>query len=245
MFIYKTTTSKILTALFILIIVIFNTVNTGEIYPAPAFSQKGGMINKGEISTYLRTNDEYTSFSTFLLGFRFAKSDKIQSAFEAGAGIDVFLANYLVYFRLFNSKSDKLFIGLRLRSGFKNQKTKITFKNSKFDIDTDRTSIYTAPEFTFAIRFGERKQHALYYTTYFRFDYSSKHKKELEIFFSPIHLGYEKRYGKNEEWNFAFESGIYFPINGVPDSEWVNFPNLFNFGIYRRFDKNKPLKIRD
>lgn len=43
----------------------------------PVFLQKGGMLRVGEHSFYLRTNDEWTGFSTVLAGYRFG--DKFYS----------------------------------------------------------------------------------------------------------------------------------------------------------------------
>lgn len=204
----------------------------------PVFHQKGGMLNKGQWSFYFRTNDEYTSFSTLLLGFRLGHNKWFQTAYEGGLGISTYLFNYLMYFRVYSSKNDRFFAGLRLRSGYKWQSTDIDwFENDH--IKTRRSSLYTAPELTFSFRVGKEKRHSIFLTTYFRFDYSFLKRQGYSpwnIWAAPVHLGYEFRFKKHKNWSFAFDTGFYLPVNDIHPDEWINFPNLLNFGFYRVFN---------
>lgn len=210
------------------------------------FSQKGGMLVTGDHSLYLRTNDEWTGFSTFYFGYRYAVSDWFNFAVEGGISAvpHVYLVGLLMYFKFYESPNNRLFIGLRTRSGYK-------FQNSDFSTDgwadfvgedylvLYRHSIYLASDFTISIRFGKEKRYSIYYSIYPRFDFgfAGDVDPQTHFLFSPIVLGYEVRFGKKRRWNFAIEAGYAFPIpwDSIPKTEWVNFPSLANFGFYFRW----------
>ena len=68
----------------------------------PVFCQKGGMMRTGEHSFYLRTNDEWTGFSTFKLGYRYAVTDYFNIAIEGGASPipHVYIGALLLHFKI-------------------------------------------------------------------------------------------------------------------------------------------------
>ena len=200
---------------------------------SPSFSQKGGMIPKGSHSVYLRTNDEFTSFSTLLAGYRFGMTDHFQFAVEGGIGIGVYIGAIVLHFKLYETPNDLFFIGFRSRNGFKYQDTYINFGKGNV-LDDERLGFYFAQDLTFALRFGDNRKMAVYYTLYTLFD-TDIQGGPLEIYFSPVHVGFEVRFGKRDQWSFAVETGYFFPINDVADTSWVNFPNLGNMGLYYRF----------
>jgi hypothetical protein len=197
-----------------------------------SFSQKGGMIPRGSIQFYLRTDDQYTSFSTLFVGVRYGMFDRFQIAVEAGAGIGVILTGLLTYTELYEATNDRFFLGLRTQTGFKWQDTYLKLGNAL--LDDERRGFYISTDLTAALRLGEQKRHVLYYSIYPFFDIDIT-GKPLEIYFSPIHLGYEFAFKNHPEWSFAIETGYFFPLNDVPDTSWVNFPNLANVGLYYHF----------
>lgn len=198
------------------------------------FGQKGGMIPKGTFQIYLRTNDEFTGFSTLLFGFRYGAFNKFQFAIEGGLGVNTYIIGLLTFTKLYESRSRTIFIGMRTRTGFKHQNTHIELGNAI--LDDKRTGFYIATDFTTAFRLGKEKRHVLYYSIYPMFDIDIK-GNPLEIYFSPIHIGYEFAFKSNPKWTFAIESGYFFPLNEVPDTSWFNFPNLANIGFYHTFLK--------
>jgi hypothetical protein len=204
------------------------------------FSQKAGMIPYGSHSFYLRTNDEFTGFSTFFLGYRYGLSDFFQIGFEGGIGIQVYLASLVLHFKLFESPDYRFFIGIRNRSGFKYQNTYLEL--GKTLLDDERLGFYIATDLTFAVRFGENKRRSVYFTVYPLFDIDVT-GRPVEIYLAPIHLGYELIFKRNQNWSFAIEAGIFLALNDVPETNYfyisrnlkrVGFPNLANIGFYYR-----------
>ncbi len=217
--------------LFLLIFVFLPFILFSESSDDVYFSQKGGMHPVGSHSFYFRTNDEFTGFSTLLLGYRYGLSEYFQFAIEGGVGINTYLASIVLHLKLYESDSNFLFIGLRSRNGFKYQNVFIRLGNAV--LDDNRLGFFTAFDLTFALRLGSDKRFALYYSLYPMFDFDIT-GQPTEIYFSPIHLGYEVRFRKNPKWSFAIEAGYFFAVNDVPDTSWFNFPNLGNMGFYYR-----------
>lgn len=212
----------------------------------PTFSQKGGMLLPGDHSFYSRTNDEWTGFSTFYLGYRFGVSRSFNIGVEGGfsAVPYVILANVLLYFRLFETPNRFFFLGLRIRAGYK-------YQDSDFSSDfwsgivgdnyltLQRNGIFVAADLTAAFRFGREKRHVFYYSLYPRLDFDFFNvENRVWVLFSPGMIGYEFRFGYNLRWSVAIESGYTFPIpwNSIPTGQWVNFPSLANIGIYYRIE---------
>lgn len=212
----------------------------------PVFMQKGGMMGAGEHAFYIRTNDEWTGFSTFLVGYRFGVNKAFNIAVEGGASPipHVYLASVILHFKLFETKNRFFFIGLRIRAGYK-------YQDSDFSVGlwprvvgnnyltVKRNGFYLAPDLTFAFRFGPYRRFCLYHTIYPRFDFDLFNKEEaIWVLFSPIMAGFEVRFPKKRfRWSFAVEAGYTFPIpwNGIPAGKWVNFPSLANVSFSYRF----------
>lgn len=213
----------------------------------PAFMQKAGMMRVGEHAFYLRTNDEWTGFSTFFLGYRYAVNEYFNFGVEGGVSAipHVYLAAIHLHFKIFESKNKFFFVGLRTRLGYRYQDSDFSggiWPSIVGDnyLTLRRNGIYFAPDFTAAFRFGKKyRRHALYYSIYPRIDIDFVDKYNPVYFlFSPIMLGYEVRFPKkNFRWSFAIEGGYTFPIpwNGVPAGKWVNFPSLANISFNYRF----------
>ena len=195
------------------------------------FSQKAGMNPVGSHSIYFRTNDEFTGFSTLLVGYRYGLSEYFQFALEAGIGIQTYIGSIILHLKLYESDNNFFFLGLRSRNGFKYQDVFIEL--GKAVLDDNRLGFFTALDLTAAFRPGNEKRHSLYYSIYPMFDFDIT-GRPTEIYFSPIHFGYEFRFRKNERWSFAIEAGYFFAANDVPDTNWFNFPNLANIGSYYR-----------
>ena len=87
----------------------------------PVFVQKSGMIRPNTHSFYLRSNDEWTGFTTLIAGYRCGVNAGFNIAVEAGYSLvpQVYLANMLFHFTLFETKNRLFFLGLRLRFGYK------------------------------------------------------------------------------------------------------------------------------
>jgi hypothetical protein len=192
-----------------------------------AFSQKGGMLPEGAIQFYLRTDDQFTSFSTLMVGIRYGLFDRFQVALETGAGIGVFLVAALTYTEIYETPDRSMFYGLRTITGFKWQDTLIRF--TKAVLDDERTGFYIQTDLTAALRLGEKKNQLIYYSLYPLFDIDVT-GRPVEIYFSPVHFGYEVAF--NPEWSFAIEAGYFFPLNDVPKTSYFNFPDLANMGLY-------------
>ena len=208
------------------------------------FSQKGGMLLRGEHSLYLRSNDEWTGFSTFFLGYRYGATDFFQIAFEAGASAipHVYLGAVLTYWRFYESPNKFLFIGLRTRTGYRYQDSDFS-PNGPVSIGNNyltlrRNGIYMAFDFTIAFRFGRDRRHTLYYSIYPRIDIDFVDSaNRVYVMFSPVMLGYEFRWRRYPNWSFAIEGGYTFPLpwSSIPHGRWPNFPSLGNIGFYRRW----------
>ena len=78
----------------------------------PVFLQKGGMLRVGEHSFYIRTNDEWTGFSTTLAGYRFGVSEAFNIAIEGGLSPIpyVFIAAVLLHFKLYETPNKFFFL---------------------------------------------------------------------------------------------------------------------------------------
>jgi hypothetical protein len=207
-----------------------------------SFSQKGGMIPEGAFQIYLRTNDEFTGFSTFLVGFRYGWFEKFQVGAEVGVGIKVYLAGIVTYTEFYESDNRRFFTGLRTRTGFKYQNTRIKLGNAL--LDDNRVGFYIATDFTAALRLGDDLRRVIYYTFYPFFDIDVR-GYPIEIYLSPVHLGFESVFKRNHNWSFAYEAGLFFPLNDVPETSYfyihpnakgLAFPNLGNIGFYYTFD---------
>lgn len=222
----------------------------------PVFAQKGGMLRVGEHSFYLRTNDEWTGFSTIIIGYRYGVSKAFNIALEGGVSPIpyVFLGALVLHFKLFETKNKLFFLGMRMRFGYKYQEhTDAMWEsilNVKNYLGVKRNGLYFAADLTAAFRFGKMNQYCFYYSIYPRFDFDFFDKEyPIYILFSPVMIGFEIRYGRQMRWSFAIESGYTFPIpwNGVPAGKWVNFPSLanvsFNYRFGDKFYKDKSMRI--
>lgn len=212
-------------------------------YGAVVFTQKGGLLEKGDLSVYLRTNDEWTGFSTFYLGFRFQPLTWANFAVEIAASPipHVYLGGFNIQMELYETPEKWVFIGMRLRSGFKYQDSDFTgwFPDFPNYLTLQRSSIYLAADFTISFRIGKEKRHSIYYSIYPRWDFSLASDDMYPVFFlfSPVMIGYEVRFGTRRRWNFAIEAGYAFPIpwDSVPEGMWVNFPSLANITLSYRW----------
>ncbi len=213
-------------------------------YEYPVFVQKGGMMEKGNHALYLRTNDEWTGFSTFYLGYRYAVNEFFNFSIEGGVSAipHVYLAGIHLHFKFYESPDYTIFIGNRTRFGYK-------YQDSNFDpevwgdgfenyLTVKRNGIYAAADFTISFRLGNTKRHSLYYSFYPRIDIDFVDPEYRFIFmFSPIMFGYEYRFGRNYRWNFAIEMGYTFPIpwDHIEYQMWPNFPSLANIILQYRW----------
>jgi len=214
------------------------------------FLQKAGMLRPQDHSFYFRTDDEWTGFSTIFLGYRYGVNEYFNIAFEGGAGLpQVYLANLLLHFKIFESKNRYFFLGTRIRMGYKYQDADpvMFVKNDNNDMGymglgkdyltiEDRHSFYFATDLTAAVRFGKYRDHSFYYTIYPKVDFNLQ-KPEVWVLFAPIMFGYEARFGRYMEWTFAVEAGYSFPLpwGSIPDGKWINFPSLANVSLNYRF----------
>lgn len=213
----------------------------------PAFMQKSGMLRANEHSFYIRTNDEWTGFSTFFSGYRYGINEYFNIAVEGGVSPIpyVFLGAFLLHFKLYETPKKFFFLGLRTRFGYKFQyhtnEQWITMFGSAFDnyLAVSRNGLYFAADLTAAFRFAKYKRMAIYYTIYPRFDFDFFDKTNpVFVLFSPVMVGFEIRFPKKRmRWSFAAEAGYTFPIpwTGVPTGQWVNFPSLANVTFSYRF----------
>ncbi len=209
---------------------------------SPAFMQKGGMMHLGEHSLYLRTNDEWTGFSTFYIGYRYGVSEFFNIGFEIAASPipHVYLIGLQLNFKFYESPNKLFFFGLRTRTGYKFQDSDFSSWGEGWQdyLTLKRNGIYLALDFTVALRFGKDRQFSLYYTIYPRFDFDFVDTENPVYFlFSPIMLGFEVRFGKEQRWSFAIEAGYTFPLpwDSIEPGKWVNFPSLANMGLYYRW----------
>ncbi|HOJ64726.1 MAG TPA: hypothetical protein PLE45_09935 [Spirochaetota bacterium] len=209
----------------------------------PVFCQKGGMMRTGEHSFYLRTNDEWTGFSTFKLGYRYAVTDYFNIAIEGGASPipHVYIGALLLHFKIFETKNKFFFLGARFRFGYRYQDSNFNTPEwepvvGKNYLQLKKHTFYIIPDITASFRFGPYRRFALYYTVFPRFDIDLEGGPTY-IFISPVMAGFEVRFGYKMEWSFAIEGGYTFPVpwDSVPAGKWVNFPSLANFGFYYRF----------
>lgn len=236
---------KVSTFLFsICLVLVYSSAVFSDTDPV-VFSQKGGMLAPDENQVYLRTNDEWTGFSTFYVGYRRGLADIVNPAVEIAASPipHVYLANLLLYFKLFESKSKRLFIGARTRTGYRYQDS--DFSSEKWErivndnyLTLKRNGILLALDLTVALRLGIEKRYTIYYTLYPRFDIDLIDERDrVHILFSPIVLGFEFRFRNYRMWSFAVEAGYAFPLpfDSIPKGKWVNFPSLANMGFYYRF----------
>jgi len=155
----------------------------------------------------------------------------------------VYLGSLLVYFKIFESRDGFFFIGARTRSGYRYQDS--DFSDEKWHnivgenyLVLKRNGMFFALDLTIALRFGSDRRVALYYSIYPRFDVDFVDDDDrVQLLFSPIVLGCEFRFRRNQNWSFAIEAGYAFPVpwDSIPAGKWVNFPSLANFGFYRRF----------
>ena len=209
------------------------------------FSQKGGMLVRDENQVYLRTNDEWTGFSTFYVGYRRGLTDIVNPAVEIAASPipHVYLANLLLYFKLYESPNKRLFIGARTRTGYRYQDSDFSGKKwerivNKNYLTLKRNGLLLALDLTVALRLGEQRRFAIYYTLYPRIDIDFVDNDDrVHVLFAPVVLGYEYRFRRHRMWSFAIEAGYAFPLpfDSIPKGRWVNFPSLANIGIYYRF----------
>ncbi|MCG8568606.1 MAG: hypothetical protein MJB14_00565 [Spirochaetes bacterium] len=211
----------------------------------PVFMQKGGLMRPGEHAFYIRTNDEWTGFSTFFFGYRYGVSDAFNIALEGGISAvpHVYFAALLLYFRLYETPNKFFFLGMRIRFGYRYQDSDFSTWGTGFTnyLTLQRNGLYLATDLTAALRFGKFKQFAMYYTIYPRVDFDFVDQdNRLYFLFSPGMLGFEARFGGRMRWNIAVEGGYTFPIpwNSIEEGKWVNFPSLANISLsYRLGDQ--------
>ena len=212
----------------------------------PVFLQKGGMLRPGEHSFYLRTNDEYTGFSTLFIGYRYGLTNYFNFGIEGGASPipHVYLAAIILHFKIYETPNKFLFVGVRSKFGYKYQDIDMTtgfWPSIVGDnyLKLTRNGLYFIPEFTVAFRFGKYRRFALYHTIYPRFDFDFFDRDNpVYVLFSPITAGFEVRFPKKRfGWSFAVEAGYAFPLpwNSIPAGKWVNFPSLANISFNYKF----------
>jgi hypothetical protein len=209
------------------------------------FSQKGGMLLEGEHSVYLRSNDEWTGFSSFFVGYRHGTTDDFQVAFEVGASAipHAYFAALLTYWRIYESPDRRFFIGARTQTGYRYQDSDFSSEGwhgivGENYLTLQRNGIYLVLDLTFAVRFGQDRRHKLYYSVYPRVDIDFVDAVDrVYVMFSPVMLGYEFRWRRYPNWSFAIEAGYTFPLpwNSIPAGRWPNFPSLANIGFYYRW----------
>ncbi len=203
------------------------------------------MLLPGENQVYLRTNDEWTGFSTFYLGYRRGLTEIFSPAFEVAASPipHVYLASILLYFKLFETDDGRFFIGARTRSGYRYQDSDFSGKRWEKIVNKDyltlkRNGMLLALDLTVAFRIGAERRFTIYYSVYPRIDIDFVDETDrLQFLFAPTVIGYEFRFRNNRMWSFAIEAGYAFPIpiNSIPKGQWVNFPSLANMGFYYRY----------
>lgn len=209
------------------------------------FSQKGGMLLPGEHSVFLRTNDEWTGFSTAYLGYRYAFCNWFNMGFEAAASPipHVYLASFLMHFKLFESRSGLVFIGAKTHMGYRYQDSDFSTEQwtgivGENYLVAKRNGMFFVLDLTVALRFGDFRRFAFYYSIYPRVDVDFVDGSDRsQLMFSPGMVGFEFRFRKNPLWSFAVEAGYTMPLpySSIPEGEWVNFPSLGNMGFYYRF----------
>ncbi len=212
----------------------------------PVFLQKGGMMRVGEHSFYLRTDDQYTGFSTIFIGYRYGLTEYFNIAVEGGASPipHVYFAALLLHFKIYETPKKLFFVGLRSHFGYKYQDIDMTsgFWPSVVGdnyLNLKRNGLYMIYDFTAAFRFGKYRRFAVYYTVYPRFDFDFFDRDNpIYVLFSPVTTGFEVRFPKKRfGWTFAIEAGYAFPLpwNSIPAGKWVNFPSLANISFNYRF----------
>jgi len=213
----------------------------------PVFLQKGGMLRPLSHSFYFRTDDEWTGFSTIFLGYRFAPNEYFNFSIEGGIGLpQLYMANVLLHFKIFETSNRIFFLGLRARFGYKYQHVEdfmnirdkdgvnlgyLGFGQNYLTIQ-DKHSLYFATDLTAAVRFGRMQAQCVYYTIFPKVDFNLR-TGDADVLFSPVMIGYEVRFGRYMEWSFAVEGGYAFPLpwGSIPDGEWINFPSLANVSV--------------
>ncbi len=212
----------------------------------PVFLQKGGMLRVGEHSFYLRTNDEYTGFSTLFLGYRYGLTEYFNIGIEGGLSpiTHVYLAAVILHFKIYETPNKLFFVGVRSKFGYKYQDIDMTtgiwpsIVGENY-LNLQRNGFYFIPEFTYAFRFGNYRRFAVYHTIYPRFDFDFFDRENpVYVLFSPITTGFEVRFPKKRfGWTFAIEAGYAFPLpwNSIPAGKWVNFPSLANISFNYKF----------
>jgi hypothetical protein len=212
----------------------------------PAFMQKGGMMRPGESAFYIRTDDEWTGFSTVIAGYRFAPSEWFNIAAEGGASLvpNVYIAAVVLHFMFFETPNKLFFFGMRQQIGYKYQDSDFSAPGwqvivGKNYLTLKRNGFYLISDLTASFRFGPYRRFAVYYSIYPRIDFDF-FNQDYPIFFlfSPVMVGFEVRFPKRAfGWSFAAEAGYAFPIpwNSIPAGKWVNFPSLANISFNYRF----------
>ena len=206
----------------------------------PVFMQKGGMMRQGEHAFYIRTDDEWTGFSTILAGYRFGATDYFNIGVEGGASVipNVYIAAVLLYFKFFETDNKFFFFGMRQQIGYKYQDSDFTGILNNYLV-LKRNGFYLISDLTASFRFGPYRRFAIYYSIYPRLDFDFFNQSApIYFLFSPVMLGFEVRFPKKAfGWSFACESGYTFPIpwNSIPTAKWVNFPSLLNVSFNYRF----------
>jgi hypothetical protein len=205
----------------------------------PVFMQKSGVMRPGTHSFFLRTQDEWTGFSTFTIGYRAGLNPFVNISIEGGGSPIpfVFLGTVMLHMKFYESPKKFLFVGSRVRFSYKYQDVRMVGPVWEPVVGPDflnlqRNGFSIAPDFTVAFRMGPMRNHSVYYTIYPRFDIdiTTTPAQALHVYLSPATIGYEVRFGKRMRWNFAVEAGMSFPVfpTNLALEEWMNFPSLAN-----------------
>jgi hypothetical protein len=189
---------------------------------APGFLSPGGVLPDDRVAFFVEGDTELPGYPAVILGVRRGAMGWLDYGVEAG-GIDtVFVLRAHGKARIWESEDRAFFVGGRLRVEFKHQLQVFS------DFPTlDDHGFTVVPEVSVGWRFGEQREHAVYYAAFYYLDIDVRRGHDPQHYLMLGMLGYEHR--------FAFGLHLFADASfglevGNPLTEGIFFPR-FRLGV--------------
>lgn len=192
----------------------------------PSFIEAGGLLRKNEHAMVLYADAKYFP-APVMVGYRYGIFYWWEMGLDVGGNAGIFQA--LIHLKMENFKTKRtefFFWGFVYDTGFKIHDTNMS-KNLTFDDDDlyfdDRSWIHDLKN-SFAFRFGDKKDKAVYLVTEFYIDQDlHTPRRQNDYYLGPAHLGFETAIGKHA--NFFVEAGVIWAINGMETEDGIKYEN--------------------
>ena len=189
------------------------SVGIAQAQARPSLVSAAGTIASGDHALVV-TLDGQVLLPALMLGYRYGAADWLELGIDVGASVGLFQSFAQAKAAIYRSPGERIFVGARLYSGYKIHDYEIG------SIIADDNSWGSAIEPSLAVRFGDRKRRALYFSALFYVDFDLRSpRRQTDLYLLPAIVGFESLIGTR--FNFYVEAGLALSLNGTETPKGV------------------------